>query len=195
MEQLPTPRLLDEQGQPLSPRIDDALRRLFPKFRKKFSFLRDETEIVEIFEKAGANIALREAERGQIKKLHGFAWVTLRNAAVSWLRRGSVQMRLASIPGEDSTGLLSITPAQEGTPEQIEAEVEWRKIRDRMTPDERAVCDYKLIGFSGEEIARMRGSSTAAANMVFSRAKQRIANDIRAAREGASSLSSEKTRR
>jgi hypothetical protein len=195
MEQLPTPRLLDEQGQPLSPRIDDALRRLFRKFRKKYPFIRDETEVVEIFEKAGSNIALREAEQGPITKLHGFAWVTLKNVTVSWLRRGSVRMRLATIDGEESSALLSITPAQEGTPEQIENAIAWREIRERMRPAERAICDYKLIGHSVEQVARMRRSSTGAATMVFSRVKKRLANEIRAAREAKSDRGSKKTRR
>jgi DNA-directed RNA polymerase specialized sigma24 family protein len=174
MEQLPTPRLVDEQGQPLSPRIDDALRRLFRKFRKKYPFIRDETEVVEIFEKAGSHIALREAEQGPVTKLHGFAWVTLKNATVSWLRRGSVRMRLASIGGEDSSALLSITPAREGTPEQIENGVMLRESKEALNDDEWLVCHLKIQGYSAKEIGRQRGSSSAAANMVFSRAIRKL---------------------
>jgi RNA polymerase sigma factor (sigma-70 family) len=174
MEQLPTPRLLDEHGQPLSPRIDGALRTLFPKFRKKFPFLRDDVEVIELFEKAGANIALREARHGPIEKLHAFAWVTLKNVALSWLRRGSVQMRLASIDGEDSRTLLSIAPSPEGTPEQIEKAIMLRESMECLTEDEWLVCHLKVSGYSGDEIARQRGSSTAAANMVFSRAIQKL---------------------
>lgn len=174
MEQLPTPHLLDEQGQPLSPRIDDALRRLFRKFRKKYPFIRDETEVVEIFEKAGSNIALREAQQGPITKLHGFAWVTLKNVTVSWLRRGSVRVRLASIGGEDSSALLSITPAQEGTPEQIEKAIKLRETREALKEDEWLVCHLKLQGYSAREVGQQRGSSSAAANMVFSRAIRKL---------------------
>jgi len=44
----------------------------------------------------------------------------------------------------------------------------------RLSEGEWIVCNLKMLGYSSEEIAKQRHSSTAAVNMVFSRAKQKL---------------------
>jgi RNA polymerase sigma factor (sigma-70 family) len=174
MEHLQIPRLLDERGNPLSTRIESVLRSLVPKFCKRFPTLRDELELTEILEKAGTRIALREERSGPIEKLHAYAWVTLRSIATSWLRRGKARLAQKTIASAAGDDLLSAMPAQSGTPEQIEQGILLREAMERLSLDEWLVCNLKRMGFSSEEIARRRHSSTAAVNMLFSRAKQRL---------------------
>jgi RNA polymerase sigma factor (sigma-70 family) len=174
MEHLQIPRLLDERGNPLSTRIESVLRSLVPKFRKRFPALRDELELTEILEKAGTRIALREERSGPIEKLHAYAWVALRSVATSWLRRGRTRLAQKTIASAAGDVLLSAMPAQSGTPEQIEQRILLREAMERLSLDEWLVCNFKRMGFSSEEIARRRHSSTAAVNMLFSRAKQKL---------------------
>jgi DNA-directed RNA polymerase specialized sigma24 family protein len=174
MEHLQIPRLLDARGNPLSTRIESVLRSLIPKFRKRFPALRDELELTEILEKAGTRIALREERSGPIEKLHAYAWVALRSVATSWLRRGRTRLAQKTIASAAGDVLLSAMPAQSGTPEQIQQGILLREAMERLSLDEWLVCNFKRMGFSSEEIARRRHSSTAAVNMVFSRAKQKL---------------------
>jgi RNA polymerase sigma factor (sigma-70 family) len=174
MERLQIPRLLDGRGNPLSTRIESVLRGLVPKFRKRFPALQDELELTEILEKAGTRIARREERSGPIEKLHAYAWVTLRSVASSWLRRGRTRLAQQTIASAAGDVLLSAMPAQSGTAEQIEQGILLREAMERLSLDEWLVCEFKRMGFSSEEIARRRHSSTAAVNMVFSRAKQKL---------------------
>ncbi len=174
MEHLQTPRLLDERGNPLSTRVEGALRSLIPKFRRQFPAVQDELDLTEILEKAGHRIAKRERRSGPIEKLHAYAWVTLRSVFVSWMRRGSHRLTQHTIGSEASSAVLSTVPAQSGTAEQVEQQVLLREAMARLTEGEWVVCNLKMLGYSSEEIAKQRHSSTAAVNMVFSRAKQKL---------------------
>jgi DNA-directed RNA polymerase specialized sigma24 family protein len=174
MEHLQTPRLLDERGNPLSSRVEGALRSLVPKFRRQFPAVQDELELTEILEKAGHRIAAREQRSGPIEKLHAYAWVTLRSVFMSWMRRGSHRLTQQTIGSEASEAVLSTVPASSGTAEQIEQQVLLREAMGRLTEGEWTVCNLKMLGYSSEEIAKQRHSSTAAVNMVFSRAKQKL---------------------
>lgn len=174
MEQLHARRLLDDRGRPLSARIDDTLRSLVPKFRRQFPAVQDELDVLEILEKAGTKIAVREQRSGPIEKLHAYAWVTLKSVTASWLRRGATRLRGKSLGSEASDAIFSTIHARSGSPAQMEQEILLREARAHLTEDEWTVCALKMMGFSGEEIARRRGSSTAAANMVFSRAIQKL---------------------
>jgi RNA polymerase sigma factor (sigma-70 family) len=174
MDHLHVPKLLDERGNPLSSRIEGVLRSLIPKFRKRFPAVRDELDLTEILEEAGNRIASREQRSGPLEKLHGYAWVTLRTVAASWMRRGSNRLRHRTVGAEESQALLSTLPAQSGSLEQIEHNILLREAMDHLSEDEWIVCNLKKMGFSGEQIAKQRGSSTAAAEMVFSRAKQKL---------------------
>jgi len=174
MEHLPTPRLLDERGNPLSGRVESALRSLVPKFRRQFPAVQDELDLTEILEKAGHRIAAREQRSGPIEKLHAYAWVTLRSVVMSWMRRGSHRLTQQTISSDASEAMLSTARAPSGTAEQIEQQVLLHEAMDRLSEGEWIVCNLKMLGYSSEEIAKRRRSSTAAVNMVFSRAKQKL---------------------
>ena len=174
MEHQQKPRLLDDRGNPLSTRVEGALRSLIPKFRRQFPAVQDELDITQLLEKAGHRIEERERRSGPIEKLHAYAWVTLRSVVMSWMRRGPNRLTRRALDSEASDAVLSIAPAQSGTAEQIEQNILLREAMDRLTEDEWLVCNLKMVGYSSEEIATRRGSSTDAVNMVFSRAKRKL---------------------
>lgn len=174
MEPLRNLRLLDADGNPLNARIASALNRLVPRFQKQFPSLRDEQDVTEILEQAGQKIARREREAGPIEKLHGYAWVTLRNVAASWVRRGSGQLKQHTLSSVESETALAALPAEIGTPDQIEIAILVREVQAQLSKQERLVLGWKKAGFSSEEIARFRGTSVGAVDALFSRAKHKI---------------------
>ena len=174
MEHLQAPRLLDERGHPLNTRIESALRSLAPKFRRRYPHVHDELELTEILEKAGRKIAIREQRSGAIEKLHAYAWVTLRSVAATRMRRSSNRLARETVGSEESYSILSTMPAQSGTQEQVERDILIKEVLTHLTPEEWTVCNLKKMGFTSAEIARERGSSVAAVDMLFSRAKQRL---------------------
>jgi len=174
MEHLRKLRLLDESGKPLGTRVEGVLERLLPRFQRQFPTFRDEVTLTEVFEEAGRRIVTREERSGPIEKLHGYAWVTLRSVATSWLRRGSSRLSQRTLGADESQAALSTVATGSGTPEQIERDILLREVLAQMTADERLVCLWKTAGFSSEEIAHHRGSSAAAVDTLFSRTKQKI---------------------
>ena len=174
MEHLRHFRLLDEEGHPLSAHIADALSGLVPRFRKHFPALQDEDDLTAVFEQAGRKIAHREQERGPIERLHGYAWVTLRSTAASWLRRGSGRLAQHTLPSDESEAALAILPAAIGTPDQIENAILMREVEPHLSRQERLVLGWKKAGFTSEEIAQFRRTSVGAVDAVFSRAKHKI---------------------
>lgn len=174
MEHLRNLRLLDERGNLLSAHIEEVLVRLLPRLQRQFPALQDEVAITEVVEEAGRRIASREQRAGPIEKLHGYAWVTLRSVATSWMRRGSNRLTQRTLGADESQAALSTVVTESGTPEQIERDILLREVLAQMTADERMVCIWKKAGFSSQEIAQHRGSSAAAVDTVFSRAKQKI---------------------
>ena len=174
MEHLRNLRLLDERGDPLSARIEGVLIRLLPRLQRQFPALQDEVALTEVFEEAGRRIANREQRAGPIEKLHGYAWVTLRSVATSWMRRGSSRLTQRTLGADESQAALSTVATEAGTPEQVERDILLREVFAQVTADERMVCIWKKAGFSSQEIAQYRGSSAAAVDTLFSRAKQKI---------------------
>ena len=174
MEHLQAPRLPDERGNPLSTRVESALRSLVPKFRRQFPAVQDELDLTEILEKAGHRIAAREQRSGPIEKLHAYAWVTLRSVVMSWMRRSSHRLTQQTISSDAAEALLSTLPASSGTAKQIEQHVLLHEAMQSLSESEWIVCNLKMMGYSSEQIARRRHTSTAAVDMIFSRAKQKL---------------------
>ena len=174
MEHLQAPRLLDERGNPLNTRVESALRSLVPKFRRQFPAVQDELDLTEILEKAGHRIAAREQRSGPIEKLHAYAWVTLRSVVMSWMRRSSHRLTQQTISSDAAEALLSTLPASSGTAKQIEQHVLLHEAMHCLSEGEWIVCNLKMMGYSSEQIARRRHTSTAAVDMIFSRAKQKL---------------------
>jgi DNA-directed RNA polymerase specialized sigma24 family protein len=174
MEHLQVPKLLDEHGQPLSTHIDDALRGLAPRLRREFPAVQDEVDLTEILETAGRRIERREQRAGPIERLHGYAWAALQSIAKSWMRRGANRLMRRTVAPESSEGVLATVPTRSGSPEEIEQTILIREVMAHLTEAEWIVCNLKMMGLSSEEIARRRGSTKAAIDMVFSRAKQKL---------------------
>jgi DNA-directed RNA polymerase specialized sigma24 family protein len=186
MEHLRRFRLLDEEGRPLGTRIENALSGLVPRFRKHFPALQNEDDLAAVFEQAGRKIAHREQERGSIERLHGYAWVTLRSIAASWLRRGSGRLAQHTLPSDEGEAALATLPAEIGTPEQIENRIFLREVGPHLSRQERLVLGWKKAGFTSEEIAQFRGTSVGAVDAVFSRAKHKIRALLRVQQNGGS---------
>ena len=168
------PSFLDETGKPFDSRIEGVLSELFPRLRRQFPSFNDEVVLTEILEEAGRRIAEHEGRSGQVERLHGFAWVTIRNVAMSRLRRSSSRINGHSVWHESGEDILSTLAAASGTPEQIEQAILLRELLEHLTPEERLVCTWKRLGFSSQEIATFRRSSAAAVDTLFSRAKDKI---------------------
>jgi DNA-directed RNA polymerase specialized sigma24 family protein len=167
-------RLVDENGNPLGPRLDEALASLVPRFQREFPAFRDESLIMDALEAAGRKIAKRERESGPIENLHGYAWVALRSVGVSWSRVGSRRLARNTLGPDDSAAALESIPALTGTPEQVESGIHLAEVMAKLTPEERLVCMWKKAGFTSQEIAEHRGTSAGAIDVLFTRTKQKI---------------------
>ncbi len=77
-----------------------------------------------------------------------------------------------SIPWR-ATAVLVQLPAKRGTPEAIERRLLIDEIAESLSAEERHVYTWKKAGFSSQEIARYRGTSVAAVDTMFHRAKQK----------------------
>lgn len=175
MEHLRRFRLLDERGKPLDSRIEGVLNRLVRKFRRWFPTLRDDLVITEVFENAGRKLAKREKEGGRVDKLYEYAWVTLKNAGTSWLRRPSSQLEQRSISADESETILSAIPAEYGSANAIEHGILMEEVMSHLSPEERLVFTLKVwCGFTSEQVAYFRGTSVNAVDILFSRTKRKI---------------------
>ena len=175
MEHLRKFRLLDAKGQPLSARVDDALNRLVPRFRRRFPVFRDIVDILTIFEAVGTRIEERERLCGPIEpNLEGYAWASLKAAAYSKLRLSSARLEAECIRSDDGASILSMLHATEGSQKQIEDEICMHQVEKRLSDAEQFVLTCKKAGLSSKVIARARGSSVGAVDVLYSRAKEKI---------------------
>jgi DNA-directed RNA polymerase specialized sigma24 family protein len=62
----------------------------------------------------------------------------------------------------------------DGSAEQIERDILLREIESTLTPEEARIFHLKALGFSSEEIAKVRGSSVNSVDKVMSRLKQKF---------------------
>jgi DNA-directed RNA polymerase specialized sigma24 family protein len=166
---------LDRAGQPLSARVQQALRNVLPQLRKRFGSLNnDELLVVEILEEAGSRIEDHERAYGPVDNLDAYAWRTVQNVAKSRLRRWSMRLFRSMLPSSDSEAVLETLPAQFGSAEQIESEIEYKEIQMQLTVREQLLCAYKKLGMSSREIARREGMSIVSVNTHFYRIKRKI---------------------
>jgi RNA polymerase sigma factor (sigma-70 family) len=171
-------RILDERGRPLNPRIESALASLVPRLQRHFPTFLDDGALVDALEEAGRRITHREEETGPIEKLHGYAWVTLRNVATSRMRGGPGRIQQRTLDSSDAQVLLGGAPATYGTAEEIERKILLREVLESLTEEERLICVLKKAGFSSHEIATRRGSSAAAVDTLISRIKQKVRQSV-----------------
>jgi DNA-directed RNA polymerase specialized sigma24 family protein len=173
MEHLRTIGLLDSDGQPFHPRIERVLIQLLPRLRREFPSLQDEVGLAEIMEEAGRRIRHRE-ERGPLERLHGYAWVTIRNIARSRMRLGSSKLSQKTLDPEAGNARLLVTPSSRGTVAEVEQAVLLRELLQTLSQEERMICLWKKAGFSSQEIALHQRRTVVAIDTIFSRAKQKI---------------------
>src|SRR5436309_11088667 len=99
-ESLATHALLDDVGQPLSPRLQRVLDDIAPKFRQRFPALGDELLVTEVLEEAGRRIANHERASGPVENLDAYTWVTVRNLARSRIRQSSMRLLRSTLGSE-----------------------------------------------------------------------------------------------
>ncbi len=174
MEDVPNPKLVDGHGDPVAPRIEIALTRLLPHFQQRYPALRDDLVRAEVVDEAARRIAERERRSGPVNNIHTYAWSALRHSIATWFRRGANRVTEGALSPEHSEAVLGTLEASVGTPEQIEQEILLSEVMEQLTPDERFVVTWKAAGYSSEEIAKHRGTSAAAVDTLFSRAKDKI---------------------
>lgn len=174
MEQLRKLRLVDDEGNPLSARVDGVLSGLLVKFRRRFPSIRDEGDLTDVFEEAARRIVKRERQSGPIEKVHSYAWVTLRSIGLSWLRRGSSQIESRTVQSQGGQSILSTVVARDGSPEQIEQDILLHQLEAALTADEGLILTLKILGYSSAQIARRRGSTVNAVDVLLTRIKQKI---------------------
>lgn len=164
--------VLDEYGQPLTGRVAVVLERLAPTFARQFAEFRDEAVLSDALERAAQRIRRREV-RGGVINLEAYAWVTLVSIANSLRRRG--QARLARrTTSESSDAALNLATAVTGSPEQIERSILIRELLAHLTPRERVVYEWRLEGLTSQEIAKRRGCTAGAVDVLVTRAHQRL---------------------
>jgi len=168
------PVLVGEDGKALDHRIQAALNRMMPRIVRQFPALQDEVALVEVMEEAGRRIAGREERSGPLEKLHGYAWVTVRSVATSYMRRSATRLLQKTIDPAASEALLSSAPAVTSTASDIEQQILLREVLNRLTVAQRRICIWKRAGFSSEEIASHLGCTVAAVDTIFSRAKAKL---------------------
>jgi len=174
MENMRALGLLDSNGKPLGAHIERVLAGLLPKLRRRFPNLQDEVAITEVMEEAGRRIANREERGGPIERLHGYAWVTVRSVAQSYLRRPSTRLIQGTLESEASRTQIALAPSTYGSPEQIERDILIREVLAALSEEERVIFMWKTAGFTSPEIAKFRGRSVVAVDTLFSRAKQKL---------------------
>ena len=85
-----------------------------------------------------------------------------------------MQVRLKRVESRTGPELVSRVEASDGSVEQIEREILLREIEASLTPEEARIFHLKSLGFSSEEIAKLRGSSVNSVDKVMSRLKQKF---------------------
>jgi RNA polymerase sigma factor (sigma-70 family) len=165
--------LVDRDGQPFEPHIERTLTGLVARFCRRYPAFRDELMLAHVLETAARKIQAREKRSGRIEHLRAYAWVTLNTAAASLLRCGRLRMAQRTVAGELGEVAIGRIPATVGNRESVERAILLREVLDRLTPDERRVCLWKLAGHSSREIARFLGMTAGAIDTMLFRIKRK----------------------
>lgn len=174
MRQLGPITLLDSNGEPFAEHIQSALERLSQRLRREFPVLQDDVAFIEVMEEAARRIAAKEARSGPIERLHGYAWVALRSAATTQIRRGPIRLIQRTIGSRASAARLAAMPSASDGVNAIEGKVLFREVLEVLSPAERDILLWRRAGRSSADIARRLGRSVDAIDKMFSRALQRV---------------------
>jgi DNA-directed RNA polymerase specialized sigma24 family protein len=196
MEPLGKQLLLDANGNPLSPRIQDVMRDLRRRFQSRFPALNDDLFVTQVLEDAGQKIEAHERDSGEVNHLSAYAWQAVLNAARSRLRSSSMRLAHETLPSDDSEVAIGRLPTAFGTVEQVETKILVDQVLSRMSESERSLCVRKQLGFSSREIAQQNGISVAAVDTLFYRVKRRFRGALgRSSASGRSAARSSQQRR
>jgi RNA polymerase sigma factor (sigma-70 family) len=179
MESSTRSTLLDHRGRPLPERLQHALGELVSKLRRKFSMIRDDVVLVEILEQAGQRIASREERDGCVESLHGFAWVTVRNVAISRLRRSPHLLEQSTVGSAESAAAISRLTAEQSSAAAIESKILLSEVLGRLSSRERMIAIWKKSGFSSQEIAEHFGMSVSSVDTTFCRIRRKVQRLLR----------------
>ena len=166
--------LLDPFGKPLPEHIQHALRAVTSRLRRKFSMIRDDVVYTEILEHAGQLILKHESIHGAIKRLYGFAWVVVRNVAVSRLRRGPHLLEQPIAGSAEAELALAQLTTEDGSPERIEKGVLVREALAQVSDRERKIAILKKAGFSTKESAKALDMSVSAVDTTYARLLEKL---------------------
>src|SRR5919109_395126 len=136
MESVAKDTLLDADGRPLDPRIQEVLRELIPRFRRRFLTLRDELLVLEIFEEAGRRIAENAATFTAATNPSAYAFRILCTVALMRLREPSNRAGRKTIGSDAGQLVIESLPARDGTPEQVEASILLEEYLEPLTDQE-----------------------------------------------------------
>ena len=189
MERQQIPHLLDERGQPFDPQLERLLRNCIRKLCRQFRGLRnDELLLTLILEEGGRRLAAWEHRTGRRldDRCHRFVWNVVLNVGRSRMVLDANRMQREMIGAEAGEVVLSTLPATWGTARQMENAVRLRQVHDNLTEDQWSVMKAKIAGYSAVQIGEKRGCSPDAVNMVFSRAKRKLARLLNRTPSGAS---------
>ena len=165
---------VDQTGHPLSNRLQQVLHALTPRLRRQFPTLRDDVVIAEVLEEAARRIVEHERSVGPLERLRGYAWVSIRHAAITRVRRASMRLQQQTLDGIDSTAAMAELLAHRASADMIELNVLLAEVLRLLSEEERRVCIWKKAGFTSRQIARYRGQSTEAVDTMFFRVKQKV---------------------
>jgi RNA polymerase sigma factor (sigma-70 family) len=174
MEYLGSIGLLNSNGEPFPDHIQRALMRLSPRLRREFPVLQDDVALTEVMEEAARRIVAREARGGPIERLHGFAWITLRNIATKHVSRGSMRLIQETLDAAAGAARLAALPSTSGRVEDIERRVLFAQILRLLSNDERTIVLLRRAGYSSAEIAWVQDRTVDAIDQILSRAKKKI---------------------
>jgi len=136
--------------------------------------IRDDVVYTEILEHAGQLILKYESIHGAIKRLYGFAWVVVRNVAVSRLRRGPHLLEQPVAGSTEAEVALAQLTTEHGSPERIENGILVRQALSQISDRERKIAILKKVGFSTKEIAKALDMSVSAVDTTYARLLEKL---------------------
>jgi RNA polymerase sigma factor (sigma-70 family) len=170
--------LVNDDGQPFSARLHDALLPLAPRLQRDFPALRDDYALTEVLEEAARRLVARERRGGAVRNLPAYAWVTARRTAARRLHHGAWAVVGATLSADDSAPVLASLPSAAVTLEHIEQEILAHELYAWLSPDERTLCLWKQAGLSTKEIARRHGLSLVAVRTRWHRLKRKLVSVV-----------------
>lgn len=174
MEFSTRPPFLDPFGKPLPEHVQHALKAVTSRLQRKFSMIRDDVVYTEILEQAGQQIVKYESIHGAIKRLYGFAWVVVRNVAISRVRRGPHLLERPIAGSAEAEAALARITAEDGSPERIETSILIREALAQISDRERKIAIWKKGGFSTKEIAKSLDMSVSAVDTTYARLLEKL---------------------